>query len=244
MAKGEKVVSQEKEKKKKKEQPKEKPREEKGSCVDITLPGDSQHDGGNIDKWAILGKLTSLPSPTARPGQNIPHPLQSAKTSLTPYNPHTPNDYLANRERRKTAAVREDMQAARKKVEEERTRIDLSGDVDKIMESLGGVVGEAGLGGGGVERQQEKELGAAEKKEDGQCDDAHDNHEKAQTISLINMVAPGQVNNELSFEFCEECGRDGKVLNVAIIDAHSNQEHVWVDVTFENKDSAVETKKC
>jgi hypothetical protein len=95
-----------------------------------------------------------------------------------------------------------------------------------------------------VKRQQEKEMGAAEKNEDGQCDDAPDNHEKARTISLINMVAPGQVNNELSFEVCEEFGRDGKVLNVAVIDAHSNQEHVWVDVTFENKDSAIETIKC
>ncbi|KAL3782908.1 hypothetical protein HJC23_004887 [Cyclotella cryptica] len=120
------------------------------------------------------------------------------------------------------------MQAARKKAEEERRRIELSGDVDKIMESL----------------QQEKELGAAEKKEDGQCDDAPGIHEKAWTISLLNIVAPGQVNNELSFEVCEECGQDGKVLNVAIIDAHSNQEHVWVDVTFENKDSTIETKKC
>jgi TRAP-type mannitol/chloroaromatic compound transport system permease small subunit len=34
-----------------------------------------------------------------------------------------------------------------------------------------------------------------------------------------------------------------QVLNVAIIYAHSNQEHVRVDVTFENKDSAVETIK-
>ncbi|KAL3782987.1 hypothetical protein HJC23_003143 [Cyclotella cryptica] len=76
-----------------------------------------------------------------------------------------------------------------------------------------------GAGRGGieveVERQQEKELGAAEKKEDGQFDDAPDNHEK-------------------------ECGQYGKVLNVAIIDAHSNQEHVRVDVTFENKESEME----
>ncbi|KAL3801071.1 hypothetical protein HJC23_002364 [Cyclotella cryptica] len=149
------------------------------------------------------------------------------------------------------------MQAVHKKAEEERRRIELSGDVDKIMESLCGVVGEAGAGRGRgrcrmlsslpawlVKRQQEKELGAAEKKEDGQCDDAPGIHEKARTISLLNMVAPGQVNNELSFEVCEECGRDGKVLNVAIIDAHSNQEYVWVDVTFENKDSTIETKKC
>lgn len=108
-----------------------------------------------------------------------------AKTSLTPYNPHTPNDYLAYRERRKTAAVRKDMQAAalakleahdrlRKKVEEERRRIELSGDVDKIVESrLGGVVGDGGAGRGRgrgrgmsnlpawlVKKQQEKELGA------------------------------------------------------------------------------------
>eukprot|EP00804_Cyclotella_cryptica_P002324 CCRYP_004036-RA/>CCRYP_004036-RA protein AED:0.48 eAED:0.48 QI:0/-1/0/1/-1/1/1/0/89 len=72
-----------------------------------------------------------------------------AKTSLTPYNPHTPNDYLTYRECRKTAAVPKDMQAACKKAEEERRRVALSGDVDKIMESLCGVVGEAGAGGEG-----------------------------------------------------------------------------------------------
>ncbi|KAL3794034.1 hypothetical protein HJC23_008922 [Cyclotella cryptica] len=167
-------------------------------------------------------KTNPLPSPTARPGQNIPHPLQS---------PHAQRLPRLSRAR-KTAAVPKDMQAARKKAEEERRRIELSGDVDKIMESLCGV------------RQQEKELGAAEKKEDGQCDNAPGIHEKARTISLLNMVAPGQVNNELSFEVCKECGRDAKVLNVVIIDAHSNQEHLWVDVTFENKDSTIETKKC
>ncbi|KAL3780175.1 hypothetical protein HJC23_013983 [Cyclotella cryptica] len=286
-------------------QPKEKPREEKRSRVDVSLPGDSQHDSGNVDKVATPDNVNSIPtdqiaipinvdesnnsrdinndsanentgdddSNNSEPYlENEPPSLRQlhdlAKTSLTPYNPHTPNDYLAYRERRKTAAVRKDMQAAalakleahdrlRKKVEEERRRIELSGDVDKIVESrLGGVVGEAGAGRGRgrgrgmsnlpawlVKKQQEKELGAAEKKEDGQFDDAPDNHEKARTISLLNMVAPGRVDNELSFEVREECGRYGKVLNVDIIDAHPNQEHVRVDVTFENKESAMEAIK-
>ena len=100
-------------------------------------------------------------------------------------------------------------------MEEERRRIEFSGEVDKIIESLGGVVGEAGAGRGRgravshlpawlVKRQQEKELGAAEKKEDGRCDNAPGNHEEAWTISLLNIVAPGQVDNELSFEVCED----------------------------------------
>jgi hypothetical protein len=71
-----------------------------------------------------------------------------AKTDPRPYNPHTPNDYLAYRDQKKTEAVRKDLQAAalaklqahealRQKVQEERRRIELSGDVDKIAESRG-----------------------------------------------------------------------------------------------------------
>ena len=84
--------------------------------------------------------------------ENEPHELRQlhehAKLPTSnPYNPHTPNDYLAYRERRKTEAVRKDMQAAalakmeqheklRKKVEEERRRLEISGDVDKLVETV------------------------------------------------------------------------------------------------------------
>ena len=119
----------------------------------------------------------------------------AAKTSLTPYNPHNPNDYLAYRERKKTAAVRKDMQAAalakleahdrlRKKVEEERRRIELSGDVDKIVESRLSSGGGAGRGRGRgmsnlpawlIKKQMEEKEGgggAVAEVEKGQFDDA------------------------------------------------------------------------
>jgi len=275
----------------------EKQKEEKRQRVEVILPNDQQPDGRNVHEVAKADDVELFnvdesnnsrdaihdsafenagddDSNNSEPYlENEPPSLRQlhdqAKTSLTPYNPHTPNDYLAYRERRKTAAVRKDMQAAalakleahdrlRKKVEEERRRIELSGDVDKIVESrLGGVVGEGGAGRGRgrgrglsnlpawlVKKQKEKELGeatgAAEKKEDGQFDDAPDNHEEACTISLLNMVAPGQIDDELSSEVHDECARFGKVLNVNIFDAHSNQEHVRVDVTFEKRESAME----
>ncbi|KAL3787414.1 hypothetical protein HJC23_001811 [Cyclotella cryptica] len=131
----------------------------------------------------------------------------SLPASLTPYNPHIHNNYLTYHERRKTAAVRKDMRAA-------------------VLAKFEAMI---------YCRQQEEELGATEKKEDGQVDDASDNHEKAQKIFFLNMVAPGQVDNELSFKVCEECGRYGKVLNVAIIDAHSIQKYVRVGVVLRIK---------
>ncbi|KAL7502133.1 hypothetical protein ACHAWX_000466 [Stephanocyclus meneghinianus] len=274
----------------------EKQKEEKRQRAEVSLPSDQGPEGrnfhdvekaddvelANVDE-SNNSRDTNNDSAVENAGdddsnnsepylENEPPSLRQlhdqAKTSLTPYNPHTPNDYLAYRERRKTAAVRKDMQAAalakleahdrlRKKVEEERRRIELSGDVDKIVESrLGGAVGEGGVGKGRgrgrgmsnlpawlVKKQKEKESGetscAAEKQEDGQFDDATDNHEKAFTISLLNMVAPGQIDDELSSEVRDECARFGKVLNVNIFDAHSNQEHVRVDVTFEKRDSAM-----
>ena len=178
------------------------------------------------------------------------------QAKLNPYNPHTPNDYLAYRERKKTEAVRQDMQAAalakieaherlRKQVEEERRRIEAEGDVDKIVESRLSVGEGMGRGRGRgrglnnlpawlVKKQMEKS------QVDGQFDDADNG---GYTISLLNMVAPGQIDNELADEVREECERCGRVTNVTIKDANSNNEYVKVDVVFEKKENAIDALK-
>jgi hypothetical protein len=177
-----------------------------------------------------------------------------AKTDPRPYNPHTPNDYLAYRDKKKTEAVRKDLQAAalaklqahevlRQMVQEERRRIELSGDVDKIAESRGMGRGRgrgvSNLPAWLIKKQMEKDGGEGDMHEvkEGQFDDA------GCTISLLNMVSPGQFDNELAEEVREECGRCGRVLNVNIVDASSMNEYVRVDVTFDRRESAVEAIK-
>lgn len=122
--------------------------------------------------------------------ENEPESIRLLHASVTPenaYNPHYPNDYLAHIERRKTERIQKELQQSalqrldqqeklRKKIEEERRKIESSGDVNKIVESRMTMVGSdsttsAGVGGGGrgrgrrvqnlpawlVKKQQEEE---------------------------------------------------------------------------------------
>lgn len=187
---------------------------------------------------------------------------EMAKSHPHPYNPHTPNDYLAHRERQKTAALRKDMQTAalakmeaqerlRQKVREERERIEREGDVNKIVESrLSGVGGE-GVGRGrgrgrGVSNlpawlmKKREEEGVVGAKETGMNSSIGNSDCR---ISLLNMVGPGEIDSELSSEVREECMRFGTVTNVTVLDANSTNEYVRVDVTFEKKESALEAVK-
>ncbi|KAL7461778.1 hypothetical protein ACHAXS_002184 [Conticribra weissflogii] len=84
--------------------------------------------------------------------QDPPH-LRHLHASVTPeqtYNPHFPNDYLAYRERKKTERLRKDLErearerlekqeVLRKRIEEERRKIEESGDLEKIVESRLGI---------------------------------------------------------------------------------------------------------
>jgi len=122
--------------------------------------------------------------------ENEPESIRLLHASVTPenaYNPHYPNDYLAHLERKKTERIQKELQQSalqrldqqeklRKKIEEERRKIESSGDVNKIVESrmmMGGSdsTNSAGAGGGGrgrgrrvqnlpawlVKKQQEEE---------------------------------------------------------------------------------------
>jgi hypothetical protein len=119
--------------------------------------------------------------------ENEPESIRLLHASVTPenaYNPHYPNDYLAQKTERiqkelqQSALQRLDQQEKlRKKIEEERRKIESSGDVNKIVESrmmMGGsdsTSSAGGVGGGGrgrgrrvqnlpawlVKKQQEEE---------------------------------------------------------------------------------------
>lgn len=122
--------------------------------------------------------------------ENEPESIRLLHASVTPenaYNPHYPNDYLSHLERKKTERIQKELQQSalqrldqqeklRKKIEEERRKIESSGDANKIVESrmmMGGSdsTNSAGVGGGGrgrgrrvqnlpawlVKKQQEEE---------------------------------------------------------------------------------------
>lgn len=123
--------------------------------------------------------------------ENEPESIRLLHASVTPqnaYNPHYPNDYLAHLERKKTERIQKELQQSalqrldqqeklRKKIEEERRKIESSGDANKIVESrmmMGGsdsTSSAGGVGGGGrgrgrrvqnlpawlVKKQQEEE---------------------------------------------------------------------------------------
>jgi hypothetical protein len=96
--------------------------------------------------------------------ENEPDALRLLHDGVTrPYDPHSPNDYLAHRERKKTEQARRDMQRSalqrldqqeklRRKVEEERRRMIESGDYARIVERSrdgGGDGTNAMMAGGG-----------------------------------------------------------------------------------------------
>jgi hypothetical protein len=96
--------------------------------------------------------------------ENEPESIQMLHDSVTPanaYNPHFPNDYLAHLERKKTERIQKELQQSalqrldqqeklRKKIEEERRKIESSGDVNKIVESRMGGSDAVAAGVGGV----------------------------------------------------------------------------------------------
>ena len=101
--------------------------------------------------------------------ENEPESIRLLHESVTPenaYNPHFPNDYLAHIERKKTERIQKELQQSalqrldqqeklRKKIEEERRKIERSGDVDKIVEmrsGLGGATANKNNGVGGAGR--------------------------------------------------------------------------------------------
>ena len=148
-----------------------------------TIPQHDQDDDVNVD----TKEEQQYEEPYL---ENEPESIRLLHASVTPqnaYNPHCPNDYLAAIERKKTERIQKELQQRalerldqqeklRKKIEEERRKIESSGDVNKIMESrmmMGGSDGtnSAGVGGGGrgrgrrvqnlpawlVKKQQEEE---------------------------------------------------------------------------------------
>lgn len=217
--------------------------------------------------------------------ENEPESLRLLHASVThPYDPHCPNDYLAYREHKKTEQVRKDMQRSalerldqqeklRKKIEEERRKIDESGDLDRMVESRfgsGGVVGEGAAhssataeGGRGRGRGRgmsnlpawllKKQQAEREARGEGITQSLGTSKEPKNTqqpspdsctVALFNMVAPGDIDDELATEVKEECEEQcGKVLDVHVMDATSSEEYVRVDVTFENAASASEAVK-
>jgi len=97
--------------------------------------------------------------------ENEPESIRLLHESVSPsnaYNPHFPNDYLAHLERKKTERIQKELQQSalqrldqqdklRKKIEEERRKIESSGDVNRIVEMRAGLDGGNvnGMGGAG-----------------------------------------------------------------------------------------------
>lgn len=115
-------------------------------------PSTILHDTDTLEPEDVDEPITANNKDNDEPYlENEPHELrqlhEAAKLHPHPYNPHVPNDYLAYRQRKKTEAVRKEMEAAalakmkqheklRRKVEEERKRLEESGDVDKLVETI------------------------------------------------------------------------------------------------------------
>ncbi|KAL3769532.1 hypothetical protein ACHAWO_011045 [Cyclotella atomus] len=201
---------------------------------------------------------TQEPSDTDEPYsepylENEPPSLQALHESakLNPYNPHTPNDYLSYRERKKTEAIKLDLQAMalakiqatealRVKISEERSKIEAEGDLDKIVASRsmgrGRGRGLSNLPAWLVKKQQEQQRSGGGTNDgavtEGQFDDDGCN---TTTISLLNMVTPDEIDPELKEEVREECVKFGVVTRVDVI---VDDTAVRVDVTFESRASA------
>ena len=202
--------------------------------------------------------------------ENEPPTLQllheRAKSHPHPYNPHTPNDYLAHREKLKTATLRQQMQKSalakmeaqevlRQKVARERERLEKEGDLEKIVESrLANESGGMGRGRGRgrgmsnlpawlVKKREEGVMGVDGNKSGDNNNSINNTRVDGCTISLLNMVPPGNIDPELSTEVREECGRFGTVTHVTVKDASAVNEYVCVNVTFHTKESAMEAIK-
>lgn len=205
--------------------------------------------------------------------ENEPESIRLLHASVSPsnaYNPHFPNDYLAHLERKKTERIQKELQQSalqrldqqeklRKKIEEERRKIENSGDVNKIVEmhaGLGGgnLIGGAGRGRGRgrgaqnlpawlVKKQQEQQRAAEQSSSSsnapttvkGQFGDAEDDiaDDENCAITLFNVVAPGEIDEHLETEIREECEEQSlKVVDIKIFDASSTCQFVRADISF------------
>lgn len=212
--------------------------------------------------------------------EDEPESIRILHESVTPanaYNPHFPNDYLAHLERKKTERIQKELQQSalqrleqqeklRKKIEEERRKIESSGDVNKIVEMrTAGLGGEntSGMDGAGrgrgrgrgvqnlpawlVKKQQEQQRAAEEESSpnnalivQGQFGDADDDDaDENCAIALFNVVAPGEIDEHLATDIKEECEEQSlKVIDVKIFDASSTCDFVRADITFANGTAA------
>eukprot|EP00986_Skeletonema_menzelii_P013453 scaffold7852_cov151-Skeletonema_menzelii.AAC.18 len=206
--------------------------------------------------------------------ENEPESIRLLHESVSPanaYNPHFPNDYLAHLERKKTERIQKELQQSalqrldqqeklRKKIEEERRKIESSGDVNKIVEMRSGLGGGNGNGmeGAGrgrgrgrgtqnlpawlVRKQQEEQQKAVEETSSsiapitqGQFDDVEDDNAADENcaITLFDVVAPGEIDEQLESEITEECEEQSlKVVDIKIFDASSTCQFVRADITF------------
>lgn len=237
----------------------------KSNAVDESIS--TQHESNEIDDRE---QSSEEPYP-----ENEPESIRLLHESVTPanaYNPHFPNDYLAHLERKKTERIQRELQHSalqrveqqerlRKKIEEERKKIESSGDLNKIVEMRAGIGGEntTGLGGAGrgrgrgrgvqnlpawlVKKQQEQQRAAEESSLSnapivpiGQFGDADDDDDDENcVITLFNMVAPGEIDEHLATDIREECEEQSlKVVDIKIFDASSTSDFVRADITFAN----------
>lgn len=205
--------------------------------------------------------------------ENEPESIRLLHESVTPanaYNPHFPNDYLAHLERKKTERIQKELQQSalqrldeqeklRKKIEEERRKIESSGDVNKIVEMHSDLSGGNGYGMGGagrgrgrgrgaqnlpawlVRKQQEQQRAAEEASSrhrpiaQGQFGDAEDNTDADENcaITLFDVVAPGEIDEHLETEIREECEEQSlTVVDIKIFDASSICQFVRADISF------------
>ena len=211
--------------------------------------------------------------------ENEPESIRLLHASVSPanaYNPHFPNVYLAHLERKKTERIQKELQQSalqrldqqeklRKKIEEERRKIESSSDVNKIVEMRSGLGGGNGNGMGGagrgrgrgrgaqnlpawlVRKQQEQQRAAEESSSSntlnaqGQFGDAEDDNDADENcaITLFNVVAPGEIDEHLETEIREECEEQSlKVVDIKIFDASYTCQFVRADISFVNGKAA------
>jgi len=196
--------------------------------------------------------------------------LHASVTDKNRYDPLIPNDLLAYRERKKNQRRRERLeekaretlrlqQIMRKKIEEERKKVEATGDYQKIMEnriktSISGNVDrisklkDTGMGRGrgrgrGVsnlpawllkKQKAENSVGNQELLSGSKENKKEKSPSSSNTLVLLsNMTPPGEIDDDLSGEVKDECEiQCGPVKFVKIMDADENYKHVRVFVQF------------
>ena len=193
--------------------------------------------------------------------------LHASVTDENRYDPFVPNDLLAYRERKKNERRRDQLeksaretlrmqQIMREKIEEERKKVEATGDYQKIVENrIKTAIGDTdsnniidnnrmegrgrgrGIGRGVsnlpawlIKKQEEDKLGSQKvEQESSLSSSSHD------ILLLSNMTAPGHIDNELVGEVKEECEMQcGPVEFVEVFDADQSHNEVRVFVKFNN----------